>query len=297
VKTPQHRRSAVTTAAPVGRQILGSAGGPRPVRAEPNGTVQSLQRALSLLEALAETRGEIGIAELSRRVGLHVSTTHRLLATLIPPGYARQNPDTGRYALGPKVLHLAECFQGQVDLRRLARPVLEQLCRDTSETANLVILDGRGVLYLDKVESPPSLRIFSRIGRRASLYCTVAGKILLAFRPRTERQALLGRGTLERLTSHTITAAGLLQRELDKVQEQGFALDREECEEGATCIAAPVLDAGGAVEAALSISAPTVRFTHRRIEELIPSLVRLGQALSAQLGYGGSGQGRAGGQP
>jgi DNA-binding IclR family transcriptional regulator len=262
----------------------------RPRTHEGGGTVQSIERALSLLEALEDSRGEVGIAELSKRVALHVSTAHRILATLVARGYARQNPETGRYALGAKALHLAESYLGQMDLRRVVRPVLERLTQETGETANLVILDRREALYLDKVESPQSLRIFSRIGRRAPLHCTAVGKVLLADRPKAQVDALLGRGPLERLTRHTITSAGQVRRELEKVRDQGFALDREECEEGACCIAVPIRNAQGDVEAALGISAPTTRLTPRRMEELVPIMLRTGRQVSAQLGFSGPAQ-------
>jgi len=249
--------------------------------------VQSIVRALSLMEALGDSRGEVGIAELSKRVGLHVSTAHRILATLVARGYARQSQETGRYALGAQALHLAESYLGQVDLRRLARPVLERLSHETGETANLVILDRREALYLDKAESPQNLRIFSRIGRRAPLHCTAVGKILLAYRSKAEVDALLGRGRLECFTRNTIITVSQVRRELEKVRDQGFALDHEECEEGACCIAVPIFNARGAVEAALGISAPSTRLTPRRIEELVPDIVRAGRQVSEQLGYHG----------
>jgi DNA-binding IclR family transcriptional regulator len=247
-------------------------------------TVQAVTRALGLLDALADSRGEVGIADLSRRVQLHVSTVHRLLGTLLAQGYVRQNPESGRYALGARALHLADAFLIQTDLRRVVRPVLERLCRETGESANLVILDGREAMYLDKVESPQGLRIFSRIGRRAPLHCTAVGKVFLAYLPTAEAARLLGRGPLEALTPHTITSRPRLRREIDQVRAQGYALDLEECEEGGRCIAVPLRSAGGAVEAALSVSGPTVRLTPRRLEELVPLMRALGEATSAQLG-------------
>ena len=250
-----------------------------------SGTVQSIVRALSLLEALGDSRGEVGIADLSKRVGLHVSTTHRLLATLVTQGYARQNADSARYALGAKALHLAESYLGQMDLRLVARPFLERLSEETGETANLVIRDGQEALYLDKVESPQSLRIFSRIGRRAPLHCTAVGKVLLADRSKAAVDALLGRGPLERLTRSTVTAVSQLRRELEKVKDEGFALDREECEDGACCIAVPVRNVKGETVAAIGISGPAVRMHVRRIQELVPVVVRTGRQISERLGF------------
>jgi len=248
------------------------------------GGVQSVARALTLLEALADQHGGIGIAELSRRVGLHVSTAHRILGTLVNRGYARQSPETGRYALGAKTFHIAESYLGQIDLRRLLRPVLERLSRDTGETANLVILDGWEALYLDKVESPQSLRIFSRIGRRAPLYCTAVGKVLLADRP-DDVDSLLGGGALEALTRATVTSGSQLRQELEKVREQGFALDMEECEDGANCIAVPVRNSRGETVAAIGISGPSLRVHAQRIQELVPTVMRSGSEASEQLGF------------
>jgi DNA-binding IclR family transcriptional regulator len=236
------------------------------------------------LDALGDSRGEVGIAELSKQVGFHISTAHRLLATLIAQGYARQNPETGRYGLGAKAFHLAESYLGQMDLRRVVHPVLERLSRETGETANLVILDGREALYLDKAESPQSLRIFSRIGRRAPLHCTAAGKILLAGRPWPEVQRMLGKASLERYTPRTILSPEALRRELNAVRTEGVALDREECEEGATCIAAPVRNARGETVAAMSVSGPTLRMQAERIRELTPIVVGMGREASRRLG-------------
>jgi len=249
-----------------------------------NETVQSVARALTLLDALGDSQGEVGVAELSKRVGLHVSTAHRLLATLVVHGYARQNPDTGRYALGAKAFHLAESYLGQMDLRRVVRPVLERLSQESGETANLVILDGREALYLDKVESPQSLRIFSRIGRRAPLHCTAVGKVLLAAEPWETVRRLLGRGPFERLTARTVTSAAQLRVEIAKVREQGVALDFEECEEGARCIAVPVRNARGETVAAVSVSGPALRMSAQRIRDLVPIVLRTGGEASAHLG-------------
>jgi DNA-binding IclR family transcriptional regulator len=216
-----------------------------------------------------------------------VSTAHRLLTTMIRQGYCRQNPETGRYALGSKLFHLGEVCLGQLDLRELARPFLERLCRETGETANLVVLDGQDALYLDKVESPQNLRIFSRIGHRTPLYCTAVGKVLLAYRPAAESEDLLGKGPLRPLTRHTITSPARLRRELAQVRKRGFAVDKEECEEGAYCVAMPVRNAQGRIEAALSVSGPAVRLGDKRVPELIPLMRRAVEELSAQLGFGG----------
>lgn len=247
--------------------------------------VQSVVRALSLLEALASGNGEIGIAELGKRVGLHVSTAHRLLATLSRRGYVQQNPETGRYGLGPKAFHLSQAYLDQIELRKVARPFLERMREATGETANLVVLDQGEAFYLDKAESPQTLRVFTRIGHRAPLHCTAVGKALLAHMPEVQRRRYLQRNRLRPLTRNSITSRAALERELRRVRAKGYALDREECEEGACCVGVPVRNFTGEVVAAIGISGPATRLHPRRIEEVLPTVRATGAQVSFQLGY------------
>ncbi|MFQ5839614.1 MAG: IclR family transcriptional regulator [Candidatus Methylomirabilales bacterium] len=249
--------------------------------------VHSVMRALSLLDVLAAQGREMGIVELSKQVRLHASTVHRLLGTLVEGGYAHQNPETGRYALSIKFYQLAQASLEQMDFRRVARPHLERIARLTGETANLVVLDQDEVFYVDKVESPQSLKFLARIGHRAPLYCTAVGKVLLAYLDEHAMGVVLDQLTLTRHTGNTITTMTQLRRELRKVRGQGFAVDREECEQGASCLAVPLRDHSGSVIAALGISGPTVRMTEKRIAELIPSVIREGAEVSKTLGFQG----------
>lgn len=257
-------------------------------RAGNTNVVSSVVRALSLLDAMAAQGRAIGIADLSKRVRLHVSTVHRLLATLITRGYVRQDPETGKYALGLRTFVLGQAYLEHMDLRRAAQPALQRLAQRMGETANLVAMDREEAVYLDRAESTQSVRFFSRIGHRAPLYCTAVGKVLLADLQPEEREEVLGRLTLTPLTRNTITDASALRQELDRVAAQGYALDREECEEGASCLAVPLRDHTGRVVAALGISAPTVRLTAAKREQLIPLLVEEGRSLSQELGYQGA---------
>jgi DNA-binding IclR family transcriptional regulator len=250
--------------------------------------VHSVVRALTLLDTMAVQGRAIGIADLSKRVRLHVSTVHRLLATLISRGYVKQDPETGKYALGLRAFLLGEAYRQQMDLRRVVHPALQRLAQTTGETANLVVMDREEAVYLDKAESPQSVRFFSRIGHRAPLYCTAVGKVLLAWLPPGEQEETLGRLTLAPLTRNTITEAEALRQELQRVAAQGYALDREECEEGASCVAVPLRDHSGLVVAALGISAPTVRLTEAKREQLILLLQEEGRGLSQELGYQGT---------
>ena len=247
--------------------------------------VHSVLRALTVLDVLAQEGREMGVVDLGRRVQLHVSTVHRLLATLIAGGYVQQDPETGRYALSGKIHQLAQASLGWRDLRRVSRPHLERLAKVSGETANLVVLEKNEACYLDKVESPQSLKFLIRIGHRAPLYCTAVGKILLSYLPEEDTEEFLSRVTLVPHTRSTITSRPQLRRELTKVAAHGFAVDREECEKGASCLAVPIRDHTGRVVAALGISGPTVRMTDRRISELVPVMLEEGRRVSAGLGY------------
>lgn len=250
--------------------------------------VHSVVRALTLLDTMAAGGREIGIADLSKRVRLHVSTVHRLLATLISRGYVRQNPETGKYALGVRSFVLGQAYLEQMDLRRVVRPALQRLVQTTGETATVVVMDQGEAVYLDKAESAQSLRFFSRIGHRAPLHCTAVGKVLLAWLPPEDREGVLGGLTLTPLTRNTITEMDGLRRELQRVAAQGYGVDQEECEEGASCLAVPLRDHSGLVVAALGISAPTVRLMEAKREELTLLLLEEGRVLSQELGYQGA---------
>lgn len=233
--------------------------------------VQSLDRALNVVEALASSRGGLGISELSRKLHLAPSTVHRLLATLDEKGYATQLHD-GKYCLGHKVVELGGAYLENFQLRNIIRPHLEELVLSTGETANLVILESNEAFYLEKVDSPRTLRVFTRIGHRAPLYCTAAGKVLLANYSEKQLKRYLKSTALEPLTERTITLPSGLRQELEQVRGQGFASDLEECEEGASCVAVPLTAFGQRLVAALSLSGPTVRFKDRERERAVELL-------------------------
>jgi IclR family transcriptional regulator, KDG regulon repressor len=247
--------------------------------------IQSVRRAVRVIEQLAAEKSPVAIGQLSKKIGLHVSTTHRLLSTLKTDGFVQQDPSSGRYALGSRVILLGQQYLDGLDLRQVARPFLEELSEQTGETANLVVLNLGEALYLDKVEAKLGLRISSRIGNRAPLHCTAAGKILLAAMSGGDLEQWLARHRLDALTSHSVTEPENLRGEIEKIRRQGFALDLEECEEGAHCIAAPVQNSRCETVAAVSLSGPSVRMHTRRIQELAAHVVRKGRQISNQLGY------------
>lgn len=173
------------------------------------GSVQSVDRALTILELLAAD-GELGVTEIAGRLGVHKSTASRLLGTLEAHGLADQLPDRGRYQLGIGVLRLAGATRSRLDIVRESRPVTVALAAEVGETVNVVILSGTETLYLDQVAGTSALQIHNWIGRRNPLHATANGRVLLAHAPAAEVEAILGAvvtssGTLRALTTHTIT--------------------------------------------------------------------------------------------
>ena len=249
--------------------------------------IQTVQNALRLLEAFHDSP-ELGVSELARRLGLHKNNVFRLLATLELSGYIEQSDATERYRLGPRCLELGRSFSLGSRLLERARPVLEQLSEELSESVHLGVLNDFEVVHLDG-ELPRQLVVASsRVGKRLPAHATALGKVLLANGDDVLKAAFVteGRpGALGARTHGTITDRDKLIEHLRGVASQGFALDLQECEEGLCCGAAPVYGADGSCVAAISVSGPASRLTEDRLHrEILPVLVERTERLSAQLG-------------
>ena len=247
-----------------------------------SGGVQSVERALDILEFLSRSEGELGVSEIGSATGLAAGTAHRLLGTLASRGYIHKNPRTRRYGLGLKSLTLAITTRER--LTPLARPFLEKLARTSQETANLAILECNSMMYVDQV-SPPSrmLRIFTEPGNRVPLHSSGTGKVLLAYQPPRLIDFIIGRAGLTRQTSTTITDPGQLRSELRKIRRDGYAIDHEEQEEGVRCLAAPVFGPDGEIFASISLSGPASRLDGRRVDKLVPDIKEIAADLSHAL--------------
>ncbi|MBA2693687.1 MAG: IclR family transcriptional regulator [Rubrobacter sp.] len=249
----------------------------------PNGSgVQSLERALDILELLGNSPGELGVTEIGPSVGLANGTAHRLLSTLTYRGYVLRNPRSRKYALGPKTLYLASSAGEQ--LGPLARPFLEELMKVSRESSNLAVLDRESVVYLDQVPADRMVRMFTEPGNRVTPHSSGTGKVLLAYQPETVVDSVIRRSGLPRYTSHTITDLGRLKEKLAAIREQGYGIDSEEMEEGVRCLAAPVFGPDGNILAGISVSGPAGRLDEGRLEELIPHIKRIAGDFSESLG-------------
>ncbi|NMH95823.1 IclR family transcriptional regulator [Pseudonocardia acidicola] len=248
-------------------------------------TLSTVRNAARLLKAFLTREESLGVSELARRLDLGKSNVHRLLSTLVAEGLIEQDARTGGYRLGIVMFELGEAVKVHLDLHAAAGPVLAQLREQTGESSQVGVLDGDEVVYVDRLESAHSLRLFTETGRRVPAHCTSSGKVLLAHRPDAEREAYLARDTLTRLTPHTITDPAVLRDELATVRARGWAEAINEREVGVASIAAPIRDIHGDVVAALSIGAPVARFGAVPRRRHARALVEAGEAVSRRLGW------------
>lgn len=248
--------------------------------------IQSVTNALDLLEEFRGEDTELGVTELSKRLGLHKNNVFRLLATLESRGYMEQNKVTGNYRLGLKVLELGQVFIKHMGLLKMARPILDEIVEKCNETSYLGVIRDDRVVYVDVVEATRPVRVISRVGVGLPVYCSAVGKAQIAFESADEIERVLSETPLKAYTNHTITESAALLSQIDAIREQGYAVDDEEFDEGIRCVGVPVRDYTRRVIAGISISGPAYRFTDERLrEELIPLAVDAGKKLSARLGY------------
>lgn len=244
--------------------------------AQPSGGVQSVGRALDILEILADEGGEMAISDIAAATDLPLPTIHRLLRTLVARGYAHQTPRR-RYALGARLVPLGE--MAEIAIGESARPALMDLVSRVDESASLAKRDLERALYVGHVSSTQSMRMYTKVGGRVPLHATGVGKMLLAMGTDSEVRTVARRVGLEGLTPNTITDVEALLDEVAAIRQRGYALDQEEQELGVTCVAVPV---EAAVRMALSVSGPTSRMTPERLEEIRPVLLDAAETLARQ---------------
>jgi DNA-binding IclR family transcriptional regulator len=242
----------------------------------------TLLNGLRLLEALATSPEPRGITELGEQLGLVKSNVHRLLEALASKGYVRQDPASGRYACTLKIWEFATLVYERFDVAAVARPHIAELAQRTKETVHLSVLDEGEVVFLDKIDSPQPVRAYSRIGGRAPAYCAATGKALLAFAPRDVIDMVSRR--LKRHTPRTITDPQALERELLRVRDIGYAVNRGEWRESVGGIAAPIFGPSRQVVAAVGISGPVERLPVSRLREFAPRVIATAEGISLALG-------------
>jgi len=247
-------------------------------------SIQSVDRALRLLETIADMGGEATLTELANRTGLNISTCHHLLATLIQRNFAAKVPGRRLYALGNRLITLSHaCLQ--VDLPRRAQPYMETINRATGETVHLVGWQGDSMSVLSVREARHAVRVETgKIGRLSAPHAQSAGKAILAWLPEDEIRRLLP--DLKRHTANTITDLPALIESLRHVRRNGHALDQEEYLPGVVCVGAAIRDHAGTVIGAISASAPTMRADKGHFGLMREQVVAATRALSAEFGEG-----------
>jgi DNA-binding IclR family transcriptional regulator len=242
--------------------------------------VAAVERAVAVLEALADGSRALGTNELARRTRLHPSTVSRLLATLTAAGFVEHVPDTGRYRLGLRLLHLGNAALGSLDLREVARPHLQALVDETGETATLSAPGEREAVTVDFVQSAASVQSVARLGRPSVAHATAVGKVLLAF-----GGVPLPGGALARYTARTLVDRRALAAEVERVRANGWARAAGEREEDLNAIAAPVRGSRAELAAVLGVQGPASRFDAPAMERALGALLEGAGAVSNALGW------------
>ncbi|MBS4730365.1 IclR family transcriptional regulator [Mycobacterium sp. SM1] len=230
--------------------------------ATPVSGLHSVATALDLLDCFG-TQEELGVSDLSRRLGVAKSTVHRLLTTLCSRGFAERNPETGRYRLGLHLYELGTLAIGRYGLRRAAMPLLYELQQRSGCTVHLAVADGADVIQLERLESGRCTPLFSTVARRQPVHSTACGKAIAAFDPSCATARM--RAGFPELTPSTIRSAGEFERDLALTRRRGFALNHDETRAGLTSVGVPVRDRSGQAFAALSVVAPTA-YAERHID-------------------------------
>lgn len=247
--------------------------------------VQSIDRALDIVEALSVQPHGMLLKDLSAEVGLHVSTTHRLLASLVSRGYVQKDIETGKYRLTVRLFEIGSRAISGMNLVSISRPYLEQLAAGTGETVHLVARNNDEVVYLYKEDRRESvIHMASFVGFRSPMYRTAVGKSILALLPEEEVRRIWDRSVIEPLTPNTIVRYDDLLENLAIVRQRGWAMDNEENELGVLCIAAPIKDFTNTPIGAISISAPAARMTFSTCERFALKVIASTNAISKALG-------------
>jgi IclR family acetate operon transcriptional repressor len=240
----------------------------------------AVTRATAVLDALGAAGHDLGTNELARATGINASTVSRLLATLTAAGYVEHVAANGRYRLGPRVIQLAQGVLARLDVRRIARPLLEELVAVTGETATLSLPGDRDAITADFVPGSASVISVAQVGRPSISHCTAVGKVMLAYGPRGIEALDL---PLPKLTDATITDPARLSAELDGVREHGFAIAAGEREADLNAAAAPVFDARG-LAAIIGLQGPAARLTRDRLAVVAGPVVEAARRASAAMG-------------
>jgi IclR family acetate operon transcriptional repressor len=246
--------------------------------------VQSLVRALGILNQLAKTDEGMTLTSIAESVGLAPSTAHRLLTTLQQERYVRFDPERRLWSVGVQTFVAGSAFLKTRNLVGVARPYMRALMEESRETVNLAVQDDHEAMYVYQIERPQTARALARPGARVPLHCSGVGKALLSAKTDGEMEKLLPKDGIRRLTANTIVSRSALRQDIASIRERGFAIDDQEHAIGLRCVAAPVFDELREPIAAISISGPAARISEENIQRLGELARQKAEKITAKLG-------------
>jgi DNA-binding IclR family transcriptional regulator len=247
--------------------------------------VQSVERALTLLDLLANENHEMSLTEISKAINWPKSTVHGLLTTMRNYQYITQSPTTGKYWLGVRLFELGNYVARSFDIKTIAMPTLTKLNNLLGDLVQLATEDNGEVLYLEKLDSTHMIRIVSDIGIRLPMHCSGLGKVLLAYKKPSEIKWIISKKGMQKMTSRTITSADELERELAEVRARGYAIDDQEIMESLRCVAFPIRDMEGVVRYAISVSGIVNNMQGEHLSQTIDALSKAAAEISFAMGY------------
>jgi len=244
-----------------------------------------IDRLVAILDCFTLDKPALGVREVARTTGLSSSTAGRIMAYMKDVGMLNQDPENQLYMMGSKMLAWAGIYTVTSDVRAIALPVMVRLQEKTRETISLYVLEGNERVCVERFESPETVRIVARVGRRIPLYAGSAGKVFLAFMPEERREEILDTIEMKAMTKRTITDPDVLRENCLRIRKQGYATSHGEWIIDAAGTAAPIFNIHGNVIAAISISGPAQRFDKAKMKEMSQLLLKETRTISQELGY------------
>lgn len=245
----------------------------------------AVERALTMLEVVAQAPDGLSNAEISRKLNIPKSSASYILRTLETQGYLVREAESGKYRVGLKILSLSRGALGGLDVRGVALPIMRRLTHQTGLTCHLAVLDGADAVYIEKVEPEGFIRMDTWVGRRMRVHATSVGKAIVAHISPEQVEQIVRKSGMEKRTPKTITSLPRLLRDLEKVRTQGYAVDDEENNLGARCVGAPVFDEHGSVLASLGLSGTTQQVSPQTMPRILEALKDAARHISLGMDY------------
>jgi len=247
--------------------------------------INSILRASNVLRCFLGEKTHLKISEIAQQLKLDRSTAYRILLSLEKCGLVEKDQKTGEYSLGLSTFEIGNNYLSRLDFLTISKPIMTELALKVQETVHLAVLSDTEIVYVEKVDSPRTLGVMSKIGQRSPIYCTALGKVLLAFQSENEQSKIIHKIKLAPFTARTITSKQKLMEELKAIRKQGYSLDYREVEQDVECIGAPIRDHLEHVIAALSISGPMRKINTPMERQYVSQVMEAAALISSKIGY------------